>query len=115
MNGAGFRMIILLYRKSSIKPPGESLFISDTLWRGGGGLDRDGDSFEREWLSSLAKDGGISSPAIKNYNTNPKFQLVNTSSQISQRVLLQSWLTITVCHLSVKDNKGEEDLRKMGA
>ena len=36
MNGAGFRMIILLYRKSSIKPPGESLFISDTFVAGGG-------------------------------------------------------------------------------
>ena len=55
MNGAGFRMIILLYRKSSIKPPGESLFLSDTFVAGGGRLDRDGDSFEREWLSSLAK------------------------------------------------------------
>ena len=53
MNGAGFRMIILVYRKSSIKPPGGSLFISDTFERGG--LDRDGGSFEREWLSSLAK------------------------------------------------------------
>ena len=38
MNGAGFRMIILLYRKSSIKPPGESLFLSDTFVAGGGGL-----------------------------------------------------------------------------
>ena len=37
MNGAGFRMIILVYRKSSIKPPGGSLFISDTF-EGGGGL-----------------------------------------------------------------------------
>ena len=54
MNGAGFRMIILLYRKSSIKPPEGSLFISDTF-EGGGGLDGDGGSFEREWLSSLAK------------------------------------------------------------
>ena len=53
MNGAGFRMIILLYRKSSIKPPEGSLFISDTFE--GGGLDGDGGSFEREWLSSLAK------------------------------------------------------------
>ena len=35
MNGAGFRMIILLYRKSSIKPPGGSLFILDTFERGG--------------------------------------------------------------------------------
>ena len=47
MNGAGFRMIILLYRKSSIKPPEAHLR--------GGGLDGDGGSFEREWLSSLAK------------------------------------------------------------
>ena len=38
MNGAGFRMIILVYRKSSIKPPGGSLFISDTFEGGGGGL-----------------------------------------------------------------------------
>ena len=36
MNGAGFRMIILVYCKSSIKPPGGSLFISDTFEEGGG-------------------------------------------------------------------------------
>ena len=113
MNGAGFRMIILVYRKSSIKPPGGSLFISDTF-EGGGAWWRRGLIWEGVVIQ-FSKDGGISSPAIKNYNTNPKFQLVNTSSQISQRVLLQSWLTITVCHLSVKDNKGEEDLRKMAA
>ena len=114
MNGAGFRMIILLYRKSSIKPPEGSLFISDTFEGGGGAWWRRGLICEGVVIQ-FSKDGGISSPAIKNYNTNPKFQLVNTSSQISQCVLLQSWLTITVCHLSVKDNKGEEDLRKMGA
>ena len=114
MNGAGFRMIILLYRKSSIKPPWGELIHFRHIWGGGGAWWRRGLICEGVVIQ-FSKDGGISSPAIKNYNTNPKFQLVNTSSQISQCVLLQSWLTITVFHLSVKDNKGEEDLRKMGA
>ena len=54
MNGAGFRMIILVYGKSSIKPPQGELIHFRHIW-GGGGLDKDGGSFEREWLSSLAK------------------------------------------------------------
>lgn len=67
MNGAGFRMIILLYRKSSIKPPGGSLFISDTF-EGGGAWWRRGLIWEGV-VMQFSKDGGISSPAIKNYNT----------------------------------------------
>ena len=51
MNGACFRMIILVYRKSSIKPPGGAYLFQTHL----GGLDRDRGLFERECLFSLAK------------------------------------------------------------
>ena len=39
--------------------------------------------------------------------TNPNFQLVNNTSQISPHELLQSWLVNTFNHLLVKNNNGE--------
>ena len=48
--------------------------------------------------------------------TNPNFQLVNKTSQISPHELLQSWLVNTFNHLLVKNNNGEgRGLKRGGA
>ena len=95
-------------------------------WGGGGGLLVSGGLFnlantmvsvlhnELEYkVKNLSKSWRSCSGGSK---TNPNFQLVNKTSQISPHELLQSWLVNTFNHLLVKNNNGEgRGLKREGA
>ena len=104
------------YRKSSIKPP-EGLFISSPFeWGAGGGglMDALGlFSLETTMVSVLHKELEYKVEKLKykkfrscsrGSESNPTFQLVNKTAQISLHEVLQSWLINKVHHLLVKNN-----------
>ena len=108
-----------------LRPP-RRLFISNIFEGGGGCLLVSGGLFnlantmvsilykEREYkVENLSKSWRSCSGGSK---TNPNFQLVNKTSQISPHELLQSWLVNTFNHLLVKNNNGEgRGLKRGGA